>query len=160
MKSSIKIGDCFEIPLVDGRYAYGQYIFLDDRQPTGLGTLVQIFDVLSDRPLEHAELRRLVEHKRLMFPPVFIGLIPAIRTGRWKIIMHSSPSKFTFPKFRSTLGTKPGIYHDWKIWDGKETVFVGKLPPEYRSLELKMVWGAEGLEDRIIEGKYRGNDML
>ncbi len=159
MRQSAKLGDCFEIPLSNGEFAYGQYIYLDDRT-MGLGTLVQIFNFLSDRRLDLEQFKATLTSTRFMFPPVFVGLLPAIRSGRWRIVGNLPVSNFIFPKFRSTLGTRPGIYHDWKIWDGANTVAVGDLPVAYRSLELKMVWGAEGLEERIIEGKYRGDEMF
>jgi hypothetical protein len=58
------------------------------------------------------------------------------------------------------MGTKPGTYDDWAIWDGLKTIKIGRLPVEYRSLELKCVWGDEGLEERILQGSYRGRHML
>jgi hypothetical protein len=67
---------------------------------------------------------------------------------------------FVFPTFRVTMGTKPGIYHDWRIWDGKKTVNIGSLPEHMHSLELKQVWGDEGLVERIIAETYRGDQMF
>ena len=58
------------------------------------------------------------------------------------------------------MGTKPGTYNDWTIWDGSKTIRLGKLPVEYRSLELKCVWGGEGLEERILQAYYRGDQMF
>jgi hypothetical protein len=68
--------------------------------------------------------------------------------------------EFEFPKFRFTMRTKPGVYHDWRIWDGSEAVKVGDLPEQYRSLELKTVWGDQGLEEQIVAGTCRGDRML
>jgi len=58
------------------------------------------------------------------------------------------------------MRTKPGVYHDWRIWDGSEAVKVGDLPEQYRSLELKTVWGDQGLEEQIVAGTCRGDRML
>jgi len=67
---------------------------------------------------------------------------------------------FTFRQFRQAMGTKPGTYHDWRIWDGKNTFNIGNLPEHMCSLELKQVWGDEALEERIVAGTYRGDRML
>lgn len=143
-----KIGDCFVIPLSDGRKAYGQYILWDDNPATGMGCLVQIFDLIGEAELPVEALRSA----GLMFPPVYVGLFASIRSGRWRIIGQLPVQGFALPKFRATFGTKPGIYQDWIIWNGQTSVLVGDLPAEYRSLELRLVWGDELLEDRIVTG--------
>ena len=144
MRVSLKVGDCFMIPLPDRRKAFGQYVCWNDKY----GYLVQIFDVFSS---EQIPLENLRSAGRL-FPPVFVGLKASIRSGRWRLIGRLPVEGFRFPKFRSTNGTKPGVYHDWRIWDGEKEVFVGDLPPEYRSLEVESVWGDELLEQRIATG--------
>jgi hypothetical protein len=58
------------------------------------------------------------------------------------------------------MGTKPGVYHDWRIWDGTHRKAIGDLPAPLRSLELECVWGDEALEERIVAGTYRGDRML
>ena len=58
------------------------------------------------------------------------------------------------------MGTKPGTYDTWWIWDGKKETKIGKLPEHLRSLELKCVWGDEALEERIVAGTYRGDFMF
>ncbi|MCL4517012.1 MAG: immunity 26/phosphotriesterase HocA family protein [Firmicutes bacterium] len=147
-RTNLKVGDVFVIPLPDGRKAYGQFVFWDDRKPYGLGFLVQIFDLITEVEVPVEQLRST----RPLFPPVFVGLRASIRSGRWRVVGRLPVEGFVFPKFRWTNGGKPGIYHDWKIWDGEQVVFVGDLPPEYRSLELFCVWGDELLEDRIATG--------
>ena len=143
-----KVGDCFVIPLPDGRRAYGQYVLWDDDPVYGLGCLVQIFDLLVETELPVEALRSA----GLMFPPVYVGLFASIRSGRWRVIGQLPVQDFTPPKFRATVGSKPCIYHDWTIWSGRTSVYVGDLPTEYRSLELLLVWGDELLEDRIATG--------
>ena len=154
-----KIGDCFEILLPDGRRAYGRYVFWDgppNRPASGLGSLVQIYDVIT---YEEVSLGRL-RSADFLFPPVFTGLKAAIRSGIWRIVGHLPVEGFIFPQFRSTFGTKPGVYHDWKIWDGEKEIFIGDLPPELRSLEAKAVWGCQLLEDRIATGINRYDHLL
>jgi len=154
-----KIGDYFEILLPDGRRAYGQYVFWDgppNRPASGLGSLVQIYDVVSHKELSLDDLRSA----SLLFPPVFTGLKAAIKSGAWRIVGHLPVEGFIFPKFRSTFGTKPGVYHDWKIWDGEKETFIGDLPAKYRSLEAKVGWGYQLLEDRIATGINRYDHLL
>jgi hypothetical protein len=96
----------------------------------------------------------------LMFPPVFVGLLPAIRSKRWKIIGNSPVENFQVPQFRMTFGVSPGVHHDWKIWNGTQNIHIGDLLLQYQNLELLLVWGAEGLEDRIMSGSYWGDKLL
>src|ERR1700761_7505459 len=146
-RTVIKVGDFFEIPLLDGRLAYCRLMHRSDQ----LGFMIQVFDLFRrDSSASVEELRDAPP----LFPPVFVGLLATVRSGRWKKIGNAPVSYFSHPKFRQTMGTKPGIYYDWTIWDGLRTVRIGKLPPEFRSLELKQVWGDEGLEERILEGSY------
>jgi hypothetical protein len=152
-RTVIKVGDYFEIPLKDGRFTYCRLM----HRGSELGFLVQVFDLFrATSPASIEELR----DARPLFPPVFVGLLATVRSGRWKKIGNAPVTYFAHPKFRQTMGTKPGTYSDWTIWDGLKTVTIGKLPSEYRSLELKCVWGDEGLEERIMQSSYRGNYMF
>jgi Immunity protein 26 len=150
---NVRLGDYFRIPLPDGRWAYCQFVHKNDK----LGTLVRVFDRITSKPLDStAEL----EGAGLLFPPVFVGLLASVGSGRWVRIGNMPVEDFVFPTFRQAMGTKPGTYHDWRIWDGKRTVSIGNLPEHMRSLELKQVWGDEGLEERIVTGTYRGDRMF
>lgn len=146
---TIKIGDCFSITLPNGRYAHGQYLYLDDRKPDGHGSLVRIFDRITSEPLSVEQLQAAKE----LFPPVFVGLKAGIRSGHWRFIGHLPVKDFVFPTFRITNGHGPGTYEDWWIWDGNKKTFLGRLPEELRSLEVRCVWGSLLLEDRIATGK-------
>jgi hypothetical protein len=151
-RTVIKVGDYFEIPLKDGRLAYCRLLHRGE-----LGFLVQVLDLFrTTSPASTEELRNAPP----LFPPVFVGLLATVRSGRWKKIGNVPVTYFAHPKFRQTMGTKPGTYHDWTIWDGLKTIKIGRLPVEHRSLELKCVWGDEGLEERILQGYYRGRHML
>jgi hypothetical protein len=152
MAIRIKLGDCFEIPLPNGRFAYCQHI---NRNPT-LGFLVQVFSHLSHEPVQ--SINDLLGQP-LMFPPVFVGLQATARDERWKRIGNLPVTSFVFPHFRQTVGTKPGTYSSWSVWDGEHTRHIGKLPKELRKLELECVWGDQALEERIMAGTYRGDKM-
>lgn len=149
----IEVGDCFRIPLADGRWAYCQYVQHSDE----LGYLIRVFDRITKDPLSSIDD---IEDTGLLFPQVFVGLRASVRSGRWQKIGTMPVADFVFPKFRMTTGTKPGTYNDWRIWDGTSAVNIGELPEHMRSLELKQVWGDEGLEERIVAGTYRGERMF
>jgi len=149
----IEIGDAFRMPLPNGKSAYCQYIF----KHSGFGDLVRVFDHITDAPLGSITE---IEMANLLLPPVFVGLVAAVKGGRWTRIGNAPVSGFAFPKFRDTMGTKPGTYHDWSIWDGKKHSMVGDLPKGMRALELKSIWGCEALADRIVAGTYRGDRMF
>jgi hypothetical protein len=91
---------------------------------------------------------------------VFVGLRATVKNGRWVRIRNLQVKDFTFPQFRQTMGTKPGTYHDWRIWDGENTVIIGDLPEGMRSLQLKSVWADEALENSIVARTYRGDRMF
>jgi Immunity protein 26 len=122
-----------------------------------MGYLIRVFDRISSEPLDSTSG---LEHAGLLFPPVFVGLPVPVRRERWKRIGNMTVQHFMHPKFRETIGTKPGTYHDWRVWDGRQTVKVGDLPDNMRSLELLSVWGDEALENRIISGTYSGDEMF
>jgi hypothetical protein len=146
MAQRIKIGDCYELSLPDGRYAYCQYINWNER----LGNLVRVFDLVKVQPVEDvAQLKDVGD----MFPPVFVGLRASVRSGRWKLLGHLPVKELQFPLFRATSATKPGTHKNWWIWDGHREQFIGALSENLRSLELKVVWGDELLEERIATGK-------
>jgi hypothetical protein len=147
--TNIKVGDCFVIPLPDGRHAYGQYLLWDDRNPGGLGCLIKVFDLITDEKVSVEDLARLPR----MFPPVYVGLKASIRSGRWRVIGQLPVEDARIPTFRRTIGSKPGIYHDWKIGDGQNWQPIGDLPPDLRSLEMWLVWSDESLEKRIVTGR-------
>lgn len=152
-RTMIEVGDCFRIPLPNGRWAYCQFVHHNNE----LGFLVKVFDLITTEPMDSATDLRTAG---LLFPPVFVGLRASVRSGRWKKIGNIVIDDFEFPKFRNTVGTKPGTYNDWWIWDGTSTIKIGTLPKEMRSLELEQVWGDEALEQRIVNGNYRGDYMF
>ena len=149
----IKIGDVFGIPLPDGRYAYCQYLLRKE----DFGDLARVFDLLSDTPVLSVEAFKA---RGLLFPPIFLGLLVPLRHGRWKRIGNLLVENFEFPRFRQSMRTKPGVYDDWRVWDGKKEKKIGKLPESLRALELRCVWGDEALEERIMDGTYRGDRMF
>jgi hypothetical protein len=146
-RQTLTIGDCLLIPLPDGRFAYGQYVF-QESGVVGHGILVKIFDLITDEVVPVERLQSVGE----LFPPVFVGLNVPLRSGRWKKIGNLPVKNFKYPKFKYTLGTKPGKYNDWSIWDGEKHTFVGTLKPEQRYLEYLCVWGDELIEERIATG--------
>jgi hypothetical protein len=152
-KPTIQLGDVYRIPLNDGRYAYCQYI----HENKELGSMVQVFSLLTPQPLEIADPLR---ESDAMFSPVFVALRVIAQSGRWPRIGSLPLKPFSFPRFRLTMGTKPGVYHDWRIWDGTNTVWIGDLPENLRKLQLKGISGYETLEERIVAGTYRGDRMF
>jgi Immunity protein 26 len=139
-----KPGDCFELTLPDGRFAYVQYLCFHDQY----GSLVRVFDLVTT---ERQHLKRLGE-AGYMFEPVFVGLKAAIAKGGWLFVGQLALEDFKFPRFRYTHSTQPGVHENWKLWDGKCYTHVGKLAPADQALELLCVWGYQLLEQRILNG--------
>ena len=151
--SRITVGDCYEIPLPDGRYAYCQYIRWNEQ----LGYLIRVLDRVTEAPVSSVDQLRGAGE---MFPPVFVGLPASVKSGRWKFVGTLPVAEFTFPMFRATSATKPGTYNNWYLWDGQKQRFIGRLPPELRSLEIEQVWGDELLEERIASGRNPFAEIL
>jgi hypothetical protein len=91
----IKKGDFFELPLSDGRFAYGQYVFKDRK----MGPLIQVFDLISENRIQIEQLKTAYP----LFPPIITGLFAAIRTGMWNVIGRKAVENFTYPNFVSTF---------------------------------------------------------
>lgn len=142
-RSRLAPGDVFSISLPDGRKAYGQFL-----QRGELTYLVQILDLITDEEVPVDQLRGAGN----LFPPVYTSLGAAVKSGEWRVIGHLPLKHTEHPRFRATNGYRPGVHHDWRIWDGKTTTWTGDLPPEYRHLEEKVLWGYLALEERITSG--------
>ncbi|MFZ0956972.1 MAG: Imm26 family immunity protein [Candidatus Sulfotelmatobacter sp.] len=146
MATRIKLGDCYAVLLPDERYAYCQYVQWNEQ----MGYLIRVYDRITAVSLSSvAELASAGN----LFPPVFVGLRASVKSGRWKHIGNLPVSNFHFPTFRATGATKPGIYESWWLWDGEKEWFIGRLPKKLHSLEQRVVWGDELLEERIATGR-------
>jgi len=146
-RTRIRIGDIFEIPLSDGRKAFGQYVFRDEKN----GPLIQVFDLVTEDEIQLGQLNEISP----LFPPVFTGLFAAIRTGLWKVIGHMPVEGFVYPKFISPLfDSKAGEARTWYLWNGKEYIRLGrKLPEEYKQLEQLVGWDPHDIAHRIETGE-------
>jgi len=149
MAPKIKVGDIFEIPLSDGRSAYGQYIFRDSK----MGPIIQIFNRISESHIEIEDLR----YSKLLFPPVITGLYGAIRTGLWTIIGYLPVKEFIYPNFISTtFDLRSGHIGTWYLWDGQRSRQIGShLPEKYKQLEFLVGWAPQDVVIRIETGQLQ-----
>jgi hypothetical protein len=144
MAKTINPGDVYRISLPDGQYGYGQLLQLHETY----GYLLRILDRITGKETTLEELKHVGD----LFPPVFVNLPPALKSGSWQFIGRLSIPAYTFPTFRSSAAYAPGVYENWWLWDGGEPRFIGKLPVELRSLEVEVLWGHEILAERIATG--------
>ncbi len=147
-RKRLKIGDVFEIPLSDGRKAYGQYVRADKDN----GPMIRIFDLITKDNIQVDEIINTPN----MFPPLIVGLRAAIKTGMWTILGNSPINDFDPPYFISamydSINDKMGM---WYLWDRSKSEYIPlgyKLPGEYRELEQLVVWAAEDVAKRIETG--------
>jgi hypothetical protein len=148
-----KIGDYLQIPLSDGRYAYGQYVYQDAEQ----GPLLQLLDKVSRDPLNAADL----SGARPLFRPIITYLNHAIRTGRWQVVGRGAVSRFAYPGFIGGNADKSGKIGEWWYWDGSTDHRIGRLlPPKYKDCEFLMLWSLESVEERIRTGHDPHIDRL
>jgi hypothetical protein len=143
----VTLGDILEIPLTDGRKAFGRYV---DEVPT-LGPLLQVFDLITDEPIEVAHLLEA----GLLFPPVLAAFPAAVERGEWKVIGSLPVDGSSRPKFVSArYNEKTGRPAMWFLWDGEDGVPLGEvLPEQHRGLEYRVVWSPADIVERIETGK-------
>ena len=143
----LRVGAVVEIPLSDGRFAYGWYVHWDKEQ----GPLLQVLDIFSTGEMDLAQ----IETARPLFRPVVTGLRAAVRTGLWTIIGFIPVSEFDYPAFVAPfVNEETGKATRWFLWDGNSYVALGyELPREYWDLERLVVWDPRGLAKRIETGE-------
>jgi len=149
-RKRIKIGDVFEIPLSDGRKAYGQYLFRDGR----MGPLIRVFDLFSSEEVRTELLLDRLRSARSLFPPVITGLVAAISTGFWQVIGHMPIGEFTYPGFISAMHEDYEQRGPWYLWNGEKYIQLGRnLPEEYKHLEFLVVWDPHDIPHRMETGQ-------
>jgi hypothetical protein len=148
----INIGDCFEIPLSDGRYAYGRYLYWDDNY----GPLCEVFSMISNKSIS---LSQLDTSKRL-FPPVFIGFGSIFKERKWRIIGSLPITSFQFPIFRKSFSAEPGKHGNWLVYDGTKKTMIGWLKAGMERLECLCGWSPQLLTKRIQTGENRYDSII
>jgi hypothetical protein len=148
----VRVGDVFEIPLSDGRRAYGHYVFRDSR----MGPLIQVYDLIVEGDRESHQVLDQLGHAKPSFPPVITGVYAAVRTGLWKVIGRLPVEKFEYPSFvENNYDEKTGEARTWFLWNGEKYVRIGlELPGQYRNLEFLVVWSPYDVAKRIETGEY------
>lgn len=90
---------------------------------------------------------------RPTFPPVIVGILIAVRTGRWSVIGHINPGRVPEPLFlMSNARRGAGEAFWWLRRDGKQIELGTNVPEKYRTLEVHGGWSAELIEERIATG--------
>jgi hypothetical protein len=164
-KPKLRVGSILEIPLSDGRKAYGRYLHRDPK----MGQILQVYDVIKNIK-EDMDLNSL-KNAHDLFKPIFVGISGAVRADLWKIIGHIPVNDFTYPGFLEAYwgGNPPVVYH-WFFWDGSKSIPLGnKLPEEYKGYEYaggfaapdiakRIETGEESFIKKLIAGEIRGED--
>jgi len=156
-KQRVRVGDVFQIPLSDGRMAYGQYVFRDKRN----GPIIRVFDFITEDEMEFNEIRERLANAKLLFPPVITGVFAAVRTGLWKVIGRMPVDDFEYPNFVSVFheGYKPLGY--WFLITKENDIRIGRhLPEKYKNLEFLAVWSPYDIVHRIETGENPYAEMI
>jgi hypothetical protein len=143
----LKIGDVFEIPLSNAKFAYGQYVYKDSK----FGPLIQVFDLITS----DFKLEQLISSNPL-FPPIITGVHAAVKSGLWRVVGHLTIARFNYPGFiYAKYDQKSGQALHWSYWDGKKITRLGtSLLDEYKKLEYLVVWSPFDVIHRIETGEY------
>ncbi len=152
-KTSPKIGDVFEIPLSDGRKAYGQYVFQNN------GPIIRIFNYFTSG-VEQPSLQK-IDTSDLIFPPVHVGLHGAIKQKVWKIIGELPTNDYIYKGFLNHSEvlpmpkdrTDPVKIQSWALWNGEKYIELGeKLPKQYDDYESGAIYPPDMIVERIETG--------
>lgn len=149
---SVRVLDCFAIPLPDGRFGHCQYAHTDEE----LGDYLRVFDIVDHRIHPAEELH----HAGLLFPIILTAVKVCVEVARWRFIGRTALREpFRYPSFRisntAIFQHTAGVYNDWSICDGpcwEDSRFVGRLPSELRELEFRSWWPPQDIARRIVEG--------
>ena len=156
-KQRIRVGDVFQIPLSNGRMAYGQYVFRDEKH----GPIIRVFDVITEDEIKFDEIRERLANAKLLFPPVITGVFAAVRTGLWKVIGRMPVDDFEYPNFINVFDENYRPRSDWFLITEKKTIRLGKnLPKKYKNLELLVVWSPYDIVHRIETGENPYAEMI
>jgi hypothetical protein len=145
----LRVGSILEIPLSDGRKAYGRYFHRDPK----MGQILQVYDLFLKKD-ENLDLS-LLKDTRDLFQPIFVGISGAVRARIWKIVGYLPVENFSYPGFLwpTWSGDPPTVYH-WSFWDGTKSIKLGtKLPDEYKKYEYIGGYAAPDIAKRIETGE-------
>ncbi len=140
-----KIGSLYQIPLRDGSFSYGRYVFDHPEQGYLFAVLAQVSPIqIGSDQLNFSDLR---------FPPVFVPLPFITREWIWQMIGNQPVEDFPFPLFVSGNSDENGKVHKWWLYDGAREVELGVHPPDHLlDAEQLVTWCASDLEERILTG--------
>jgi hypothetical protein len=156
-KQRVRVGDIFQIPLSDGRVAYGQYVYRDKKH----GPIIRVFDFISETETEFDKIKEQLAHAKLLFPPVITGVFAAVRTGLWKVVGRLPVNDFEYPNFINVLDENYQPISDWFLVTKDDTMRLGKkLPKKYKHLELLVVWSPYDVVHRIETGENPYREMI
>ena len=153
MKTRYKIGDIFEVPLINSRKAYVQYIGEDStmlnsdvirvfsrRYP--ITDKLEIFDIVRDEVEFYAHTHSMQ-----------LGVDEKL----WYMVGNSDDTgDIKAPLFRSAVGLeRPEISKDWQVWHPNEPMqYVGELKGENTKADIGSSLPPEWIVKRIETGKY------
>jgi len=149
-----RVGDIFEIPLPDKRYAYAQYLHKDKKYIH----LIKIFDYFTNNNKPNLENIKL---SKPLFLPVFTSLGHAVKDENWGIIGNLPVENFIFPKFLNTIYYFTGKAGVWYLYDGEKEISLGReLPEEYKNLEFASLYAPDLIVQRIMTGEKPLDDLI
>lgn len=135
------MGDIYKIPITKMKHAYAQYCHEDN-----FGYMIKFFNLITAEDLDLTEIINL----DLMFPPIYVGIFPALREGGWIKIGNLEVKNFKVPRFKSGLPDRYGNVNNWWLIDGEKEISLGKkLPEKYKNLEHKAGWSYHDVVKRI-----------
>lgn len=137
VRKRVKPGDVFQIPLPDGRYAYGRVY--DDAS-------VGIYSRITEDPL----LPPIGSRDFLFIVGIYSDIL---QKEHWKIIGHDAfaPDESSWPPpyfVRDMISGKYQIYH--------KGLFRAAEPGEVRGLEEAAVYDSDHIIDRILAERATG----
>jgi len=153
----INAGSVFVASLGNGKKKYFQFICLDITQLNS--EVIRVFE--GEYPAEALpDLDTIISAKVEFYSHIFIRL--GAKLDLWDKVGNTEVPNSVPVWFRTAddYGRKVGeppimVSNRWWVWKvGKERKFVGRLPNEYKSAEIGLVFPPDEIIERMKTGRY------
>lgn len=139
-----KPGDILQVGVFGGKLIVGHYIMADEDN----GPLVQFYACPVNWVLGE-ELDRCAK----LYQPLYVGLNPPVRLGRWAILGGVEPTGQADRKYLMRGVYRKGDQPTWWLYDnGRETQIGAEVPNDLQNLEVLSILPWQLLEERFEFG--------
>lgn len=111
----VKVGDVAVLGQFNERLVIAHYLLADPRH----GPFVQLYQCDPGWTIEMG-----LERCEPLWAPVLVGIVAAVKAGRWKVLGNIAPGPFVWGKYLMYGGKT-----NWWVFDGKREKRLGEEVP-------------------------------